>query len=210
MRCAAVLLLIVVTLPLLAGKKQQLNPALVKKDPQTAEIADLKVPKLKQACPNWGWAAAIELMLEQQKVVDYKQDYWVTKSAGGELCIEKPIDLDQLKQWVDGDYKLMDGNDVHFEATVTPGAPQDVSHFVQLLKDRQTALVLWSGHPYLLKAIEYDEYIFPNGQRMFEARKLTMLDPLGKDPVVFEKTKDNMDDLGGMLEVKVGPIEHWR
>jgi len=210
MRRAVAILLIAVVVPLWAGKKDQILPQLMKKPPQTVEITDFKVPKPKQACPNWAWAAAVELMLEQQNVVDYKQDFWVTKSAGGELCIEESIDLDQLKHWVDGDYKLMDGTDAHFEATVTPGAPQDVGHFIGLLRDNRTALVLWNGRPYLLKAIEYDEYIYPNGQRMFEARKLTLLDPLAKAPVIFEKTKDNLDDLGGMLEVKVGPIEHWR
>jgi hypothetical protein len=210
MKHAVAVLLLLAALPLWAGKKFGYPPVLVKRDPQSAEIAELKVPKLKQDCPNWEWAAAVELMLEQQHVAEYKQDYWVTKSAGGELCIEKPIDLDQLKQWVDGDYKLDDGTDAHFEATVTAGAPQDVSHFVQGLKDGKTALLLWKGKPYLLKAIEYDEYVYPNGQRMFEARKLTLVDPVSKEPVVFEKLKDDMADIGGMLEVKVGPIEHWR
>jgi hypothetical protein len=206
MRQAVAVLLLFSLLPVWATKKPGYFPTLVKKDPQTAEITELKVPTLKQACPNWAWASAIELMLEEQNVSEYKQDYWVTKSAGGELCIEKPIDLDQLKQWVDGDYKLDDGSDAHFEAAVTAGAPQDVSHFVQDLKDGHTALLLWKGKPYLLKAIEYDEYIFPNGQRMFEARKLTLVDPVSKESAVFEKLKDDLDDIGGMLEVKVGPV----
>jgi hypothetical protein len=197
---------LLVVLPVGAAKKPVYHPTLVKRDPQTAEIAELKAPKLKQACPNWAWAAAVELMLEEQKVSEYKQDYWVTKSAGGELCIEQPIDLDRLKQWIDGDYKLDDGADAHFEATVTPGAPQDVSHFVQSLQDGQSALVLWKGQPYLLKAVEYDEYIYPNAQRMLEARKLTLVDLASGKPAVFEKLKDDMSDIGGVLEVKVGPV----
>lgn len=208
MRSAVAILLLLAALPLCAGDKG--GASLVKKPPQTVSLADLKIPKPQQACPNWAWAAAVELMLEQQNVVDYRQEYWILKSAAGDLCLESPIDLDQLKQWIDGDYQLMDGNSVHFEATVTTGAPQDVAHFVQLLKDGQTALVLWKGRPCVLKSIEYDEYIYPNNQRMFEARKLTLIDPLSKDPIVFEKLKDDMDDLGGILEVKVGPIEHWR
>jgi hypothetical protein len=210
MKQAVAVLLLFAALPLRSEKKPVYHPTLVKKDPQTAEIAELKVPKLKQACPNWEWAAAVEMMLEEQHVTEYKQDYWVTKSAGGELCIEKPIDLDQLKEWVDGDYKLDDGTDAHFEAIVTAGAPQDVSHFVQRLKDGETALLLWKGKPYLLKAIEYDEYIYPNAQRMFEARKLTLVDPLSKEAVVFEKLKDDMDEIGGMLEVQVGPVGSGR
>jgi len=208
MRRAVILLLVFSALPLLAGKKPR--PTLVKQDPKTVEISGLEVPKPKQACPNWAWASAVELMLEKQDIVDYKQAYWILKSAGGELCIESAIDLDQLKHWVDGDYKLMDGNDVHFEAILTPGAPQDVGYLIRLLQEGHPAMVLWRGRPYVLKAVEYDEYIYPNNQRMFEARKLTMIDPLGKDPIIFDKTKDDPAELGGILEVKVGPIEHWR
>ena len=210
MKLAAALLLIVSALPLWAGKKQPIGVGLTKLPPQTAQIDDLKVPKPKQACPNWVWASAFQLMLEQQQVTDFNQEYWVLKSAAGELCIETPIDFDQLKQWVDGDYLLSDGNHVHLEGVITPGAPQDISHFVQQLKDGRTALVLWKGRPYLLQAIEYDEYIYPNGQRMFEARKLTLLDPLAKAPVIFEKTKDDIADIGGMFEITVGPVDHFR
>ena len=191
-----------------AGKKPR--PTLVKQPPKTAEIADLKIPTPKQACPNWAWATAVELMLEKQNVVDYKQTYWILKSAAGELCIETPIDLDQLKHWVDGDYKLMDGSDVHFEGTVVSGPPQDVGYLIRLLQEGRPALVLWRGRPLILQSVEYDEYIYPNNQRMYEARKLTMLDPLAKDPIVFDKTKDDPADLGGVFEVRVGPIEHWR
>ncbi|HVZ17977.1 MAG TPA: hypothetical protein VG897_12715 [Terriglobales bacterium] len=201
-------LLLLFSIPLWAGKKPL--PTLVKQPPKTAEIADLKVPALKQACPNWAWAAAVELMLEKQNVTDYKQSYWILKSAGGELCIETPIDLDQLKHWVDGDYTLMDGRKLHFEGTVISGAPQDVGYLIRLLQDGVPALVLWRGHPYVLQGVEYDEYIYPNNQRMYEARKLMMLDPMGKEPVVFEKLKDDLSDLGGVFAVKVGPIEHWR
>jgi hypothetical protein len=205
MRCVAAILLLLSALPLEAGKSAAVS--LIKKPPQTTEIANLEVPKPKQACPNWAWAAAIQLMLSEQDITDYKQTYWVMKSAGGELCIEKPIDLDQLKQLVDGDYKLSDGNDIHFQGVVTQGAPTDVGYFINQLKQGQTAMMLWHGKPFLLQAIEYDEYIYPNGQHTFEARKLTLLDPLTKEAAVFDKTKDDIKKLGGVFEVKVGPVD---
>lgn len=192
------------------AKKPQVNPMLVKKPPQIAEIASLKVPQPKQACPNWAWAAAVQLMLQQQQVTGFDEEYWILKSAGGELCIEQPVDLDQLKQWIDGEYVLNDGTHADFDSTITPGAPQDVSYFVDLLQKGHTAMVLWKGRPCVLKAIEYDEYVYPNGQRTFEARKLTLIDPLAKAPIVFDKTKDDMADLGGVFEVKVGPVNHFK
>jgi hypothetical protein len=201
-------LVFLLTLPVWAGKKPL--PTLVKQDPKTVEIAALEVPKPRQACPNWAWASVVELMLEKQDVVDYKQTYWILKSAAGELCIESAIDLDQLKHWIDGDYKLADGSDVHLETTVTSGAPQDVGYLIRLLQEGHPVLVLWRGRPLVLQAVEYDEYIYPNAQRMFEARKLTMMDPLAKEPVVFDKTKNDAAEIGGVLDVKVGPVEHWR
>jgi hypothetical protein len=196
-------------IPLWAGKKKQF-PSLVKLPPKTVDIAGLEVPNPKQACPNWAWAAAVELMLHRQNVTDYPQTYWIYKSAGGELCIEAPIDLSQLKKWVDGNYKLMDGSDAHFEATVVAGAPQDVGYLIRLLQQGTPALVLWKGRPLVLQALEYDEYIYPNAQRMYEARKLTLLDPFGKQPLVFDKATDDMSEIGGVLAVTVGPVEHWK
>jgi hypothetical protein len=57
----------------------------------------------------------------------------------------------------------------------------------------------------LLQSIDYDEYIYPNNQRMFEALKLTLVDPLSDKPIVFEKGTDDLSDLGGVVEVRVGP-----
>ena len=210
MRRAAAILLIISALPLLAGDKKVTLGPLVKRDPQTAEIKDLQVPKPKQACPNWAWAAVVQLMLEKQNVTDYPQTYWVLKSAAGELCIESPIDLNQLKHWVEGDYILSDSSHVHFGGIVTPGAPQDVAHLVALLREGHPVMVIWQGRACVLKSIEYDEYIYPNNQRMFEARKLVLVDPLAKDPVLIDKTKDDLSQFGGVFELKVGPIDHFR
>lgn len=211
MRRVIAILLLLAAVPVCAEKtKKQINPMLVKKPPQTAEIASLKVPEPKQACPNWAWAAAVQLMLQEQQVSGFDQEYWVLKSAGGDLCIEKPIDLDQLKQWIDGEYVLDDGTHAEFDSTVTEGAPPDVSYFVAQLQKGRTVMVLFKGRPCVLKAIEYDEYIYPNGQRMLQGRKLTLLDPLSKTPIVFDRTKDDIADLGGVLEVKVGPVNHFK
>src|SRR5690349_1897981 len=86
---------------LLAGKKP--FPTLVKLPPATAQIEGLKVPAPKQACPNWAWAAAVELMLTRQSVTDFKQLDWILKANGGEVCVESAIDLNAVKKAIDGD-----------------------------------------------------------------------------------------------------------
>jgi hypothetical protein len=148
-------------------------------------------------------------MLARQNV-DLKQTYWILKANAGELCIETPVSLNALKRTVDGDYVLLDGRQVHLEGVVTPGAPRDVGYLVGSLREGRPLMMLWQGRPMVLQSMDFDEYIYPNNQRMFEAVRLKLVDPLGDAPVVFEKLNHSMSDLGGVFEVRVGPIEHFR
>lgn len=208
MHRAVFIFVLLAALPCFAGKKPL--PTLVKLDPQSVELAALHIPAPKQPCPNWAWAATVQRMLELQGVIDFKQDDLVLKAYAGEVCIETTPDFAALKQKIDGDYTLLDSRKVHIEAVVTPGSPRDVGHLIERLRKGRVLLMLVAGKPLVLQALEYDEYIYPNDQRMFEARKLTFFDPLSGKPVVFEKLKDDAGTIDGIFEVRVGPIEHFR
>ena len=61
----------------------------------------------------------------------------------------------------------------------------------------------------------YDEYGYPNGQRMYEVREIDMLDLLYPDgderrTRSFVKGTDNLDEIGGALEVVASPVDHFR
>ncbi|HET9695861.1 MAG TPA: hypothetical protein VFP40_03275 [Terriglobales bacterium] len=191
-----------------AGKPKP-RPTLVKLDPQTETIEDLKLAEPKQSCLNWEWASIVEASLGRQGL-SLSQTDLVLKANGGEVCALAAIELVDIKKTVEGIYVQPDGSKVEVDAVILPGVPRDVGYLLGRIRDQRPLLILWRGHPYALKAIEYDEYVYPNDQRMYEARKLMLLDPESGKLVTFDKEKDNALDLGGTLEVRVGPIQHFR
>ncbi len=191
-----------------AGKPKP-RPTLVKLDPQTEDIEDLKLAAPKQSCLNWEWAAIIENSLARQGLSLTQTDL-ILKANGGEVCALAAIELPALKKAVEGIYVQPDGSKVEVDAIIVPGVPRDVGYLIASVRDKRPLLILWRGRPFALKAVEYDEYVYPNDQRMYEARKLMLLDPESGKQVVFDKDKDNALDLEGTLEVRVGPVQHFR
>jgi hypothetical protein len=206
---SVVMLLLLLGASAMAGKKPP-RANLVKLPAASAAIESLMVPKAEQKCPNWAWATAIEVMLTRQDVSNMPQSYWVTKAGGGEVCIESPVALDDLKELVEGDYVLPSGNNVHFEGVVNKGAPKDVGYLIKSVREGRPLLVIWNDRPLVLQGITFDEYIYPNNQRMFEARQLTLVDPIALETVIFDKEKNDPAEITGTFEVRVGPVEHFR
>jgi hypothetical protein len=189
-----------------AGKKQGLS--LTKLPTATVEIKSLTFPHPKQRCPNWAWAVTVEMMLAQQGV-DIKQSDWILKANGGELCIESTPVLEDIRRVVTGNHVQPDGSKIHISAIVTKDVT-DVGYLVGCLRDDRPLLVLYGGRILVLQSLLYDEYIYPNNQRMFEAVKMTLLDPLGGDPVIFDKSTNDPAVVQGILELRVGPIEPFQ
>ena len=189
-----------------AGKKHGLS--LTKLPTATAEIKSLSIPTAKQKCPNWAWAVTVEMMLARQGV-DIKQTDWIMKANGGELCIESTPVLEDVKRVVTGNYVQPDGSKIHISGIVTKGAT-DVGYLVGSLREERPLLILYGGRVLVLQSMIYDEYIYPNNQRMFDVVKMTLVDPLGGAPVVYEKTNDDPMLVEGIFEVRVGPIEPFQ
>jgi hypothetical protein len=208
MRSVVIALLLLSVLPAFAGKPKP-RPTLVKLEPSTEQIKDLIVPVPKQHCPNWAWAAEVEATLLRQHVV-LDQTSIILKANGGELCIEKPVDLGEIKKAVEQVFVQPDGSKVQITAVITPGVPNDIGYVIRSVREGQLLLTIWQGRPVVLQAVEYDEYVYPNNQRMFQARKLTFLDPTQEKFIVFDKATDDLRDFGGMIDIRVGPVEHFR
>lgn len=189
-----------------AADNKKKGATLVKMPPATVQIESLNLVKPKQPCLNWAWASAMETLLAREKV-EVSQTEMILKTDLGELCIDAPVDLLKIKKLLDGRYVLADGSKVMVEVVVTSGPPTDVGYLVKQTKLNHPLLLTWKGRPLVLQSVEYDEYIYPNSQRMFEARKLTMIDPLFDKPVTFEKLVDDTNDLGGTLELLVTPSQ---
>jgi hypothetical protein len=168
----------------------------------------------RQNCENWLWAAEVETILKTQKI-DLPQTYWVQQANLGEVCVDAPVDLESIATLIERDYQLEDGSRFHLTALRTIGAPTDMGHVISSLRQGRPFILLWKGHPLLVTGLVYDEYGYPNGQRMYEIREIDMLDLLYPDgderrTRSFVKGTDNLDEIGGMLEVVASPVDHFR
>jgi len=189
-----------------AGKKT--GVAITKLPTKTVEIKSLVIPVPKQHCPNWAWAAVVEMMLARQDVAIGQTD-WILKANAGELCIETTPDLSEIKHVVTMNHVQPDGSKVHIKGIVTPDAT-DVGYLVTSVRDQRPLMMLIGGRVLVLQSLDYDEYIYPNNQRMFEIVKMVLLDPFGGKPIVFDRLEDDTSQIGGVFEVRVGPIEPFQ
>ena len=198
---------------LLLAKKNGSN--ILQQLPQgSVTVEGLVISTPKQNCENWLWAAEVETILKAQKV-DLPQTYWVQQANLGEVCVDAPVDLEAIASLIERDYQLEDGSKFHLSALRTVGAPSDMGHIISSLRQGRPFILLWKGHPLLVTGMVYDEYGYPNGQRMYEVRDIEMLDLLYPDgderrTRSFVKGTDNMDEIGGALEVVASPVDHFR
>jgi hypothetical protein len=176
---------------------------------QKVDIQPPVVPKLLQRCENWAVAADLEALLAAQQV-PLPQRYWVVKGDMGEVCRDNPIDFVKLRKMVEGEYVLDSGAKVRLEMVATEGAPTVPDAVIAELKREHPAILFWKNRAYLLLGVTYDEYVYPNGQRMFEIREMRLRDPYlsaAAQPVTFVKGRDDAAEIGGIVQVKVEKIE---
>ncbi len=191
-----------------AGKKPKGAP-LVQLPPQTVEIGSLDVPRPAQPCADYAWAAALEAMLRVQDV-PLDQHYWVQKAHGGELCVDAQAEVERFPKLIDGTYTLSDGRQVRLEVRAGAGAPMPDDVIVPL-REQRPLLLLWNTRSYLINAVQYQEYIYPNGQRMFQILEMRLIDPLarGKEQS-FITGRDDPGTIRGFFFVVAAPVERMK
>ena len=208
-RRALILVLIFVTA--LAADDKKKGAPLVKLPPQSVNIVTT-VPDPAQRCTNYAIAIAIAAMLRAQNVA-LDQHFWVQKANGGEVCLDPLPDLDRLARAVNGVYILDDGRKVTLETDVFPGAPRIPDDVIAPLKNGLPLLLLWKSRAYLLHGAAYDEYIYPNGQRMFQLTELKMTDvlaPAKEREVKFTNGADDPADIAAIIRVIATPVDPQR
>lgn len=185
-------------------KKQQQQFYL--KPDQTVDLpANTKMAAAKEHCENWALAAGLETLLERQNVA-LKQSFWVMRLNGGELCVDRLPAMNALAQAVNREFVLDDGRHVRLELGFVPGPPVNIDPIIAGLKLGRVTVLLWSGHPYYLTGVTYDERVGRDGTRFFEIKELRLANTYGKEPgITFQKGRDNPDDIGGIVSVSVLP-----
>jgi len=202
--CIAVLALC--TLPAGAQKKTKGAP-IYKLPPKTVVVEDIKVSTPAQPCTNYAWAVAVEAMLRVQQV-PLDQHFWVQKINNGELCIEPLPDWDRFARLLNGTYTLDDGRKFTLEVQITAGGPTP-DQAIPPLNKGVPILIFWKSRAYLLRGVVYDEYIYPNGQRMFQIREMKLLDPLAsakQREVSFVNGTDDPAEVNAVVSIAATPL----
>lgn len=175
---------------------------------QTAQLAVLPAVVARQKCENWAWAAALEAVLRVQGV-RLDQTYWVTRLNGGELCLPRAGAPDDLIRALESQrHVLDDGRTMRLHVRYTAGAPRSVDDLIMSLRQNRPLILFWRGHACLLSAMTYDEFIGPNGARIFEVRDLSLVDAYYKPGErgrtgTFVKGANDLAELDGMMQVQV-------
>ena len=197
-------------LPLASEKKPKTAPLMRLQD-QSIELKAFWLPTPVQKCTNWAWAVAIEAMLKSQQVA-IKQNDWVQKANYGEVCIDVVPKLEALAKVIDGAYVLDDGRHVRLESRYISGAPTIPDDLIAPLRLGLPVLLFWKSRALVVRAATYDEYIYPNGQRMFQIKELKLVDPLltGKQrELSFVNGRDDPAEIGGVFHVVVVPEKQF-
>lgn len=192
----AVSLLLLVAAPALAAKQKA---GFIRK-PGTAQMQNFSVVAPAFACNNWAWAAATESILAIDKVA-VDQHALVQKAFGGELCVDGPLDLEKMGRMVAGEYRLDAKRKMKVVARVIPpGAVISAEALIGGVMRQRPMILFWKSRAYVVVGAAYDEWIGPNGARLWEVRELTLLDPVAQNTVTFQKGRDDVSDLGGAMD----------
>ncbi len=204
---ASRLLVILCLLALPAAAQKTKRGIYLSRRPDLIAEVKVKLVHARQPCENYAWAAALQTLLAAQDV-DLPQDYWIDKADGGQ-CRDHAISLEETARLLDGEYTLptADGaRKARLTTEVTLGTPQNDPLLAALIQGRP-ALLLWKQRAYVLYGALYDEFTYPNGQRLFDIRELRLLDPQAphgqSDTATFDTRSDDPADLGGILLISV-------
>lgn len=183
-------------------KKPQL-PGVVARPPQTDELAQRPALAALQPCPNWAWAAGVEMLLEAQGV-RLDQRHWVLKANGGEVCLPR-VSPEQLARVIDGDYALASGRKIRLQARWQNGVIS-ADEVIMAARRQRPLLLFWRGHPYVAYGAVYNEFIASTGHRMFEISEIKLYDAAGVADgryVTFLRGRDDIADIQGVMDIDV-------
>ena len=195
----AVSLLVLLATPAVAKKQK---PGFIRK-PGTAQVQNFAVVKPAFECSNWAWAAATQSILALDQVAVDQHDL-VQRIFGGELCLDTPLDLEKMGRMVGGIYPVGPKLKMKVVARVIPaGGTISAEALLTGIKRERPMIVFWKSRAYVAVGAAYDEWIGPNGARLWEVKELTLFDPVAQTTVTFQKGRDDVADLGGAMDYQL-------
>jgi hypothetical protein len=155
----------------------------------------------KQSCENWGFGAAVQSVLEMQNV-PLRQEQWVAKLSGGEVCEPLLRNPQELARAVDGDYRLGGVRVVHLEARLE-GTSVDPGQLVRSIRENRPFLLIWKRHTYIVIGLRYVETV-ADGIHDYNIQEMKLMDPVAgaeQEPIIFRKGTSTLPEVNAILEI---------
>lgn len=177
------------------------------------EVAQVPETHADHPCNSYSWAASLAAVLIAQHAA-LRQDFWVDKYYGGDVCIDEIGAPEDLIRKGEGEYVLEDGRHVELKMDYFAGVPSNVSSLlVPVMKD-EILIVFTEGKAELLTGAKWDDYRSPRGERMIDLKELHLLDPLApseKQKIVLDATGEDLKKISGYMKVKATEVnqQYW-
>lgn len=173
------------------------------KPDQKAAIEDLQIVTTQRQCENWIWAAALDSLLKSKQSA-MGPEYQILRLYGG-LCTEVKS-YSELADKISHEYVLDDGRRFLLQAVYSTGPPVYIDPLIVAMREQRPLMVVWKARAYVLTGITYDEYIGPNNARILELKELKLADPATGDVVSFLRTRDDPQEINGLMDVTLKPL----
>jgi hypothetical protein len=177
------------------------------------EIAHVPETHADHPCNSYSWAASLSAVLIAQHAA-LRQDFWVDKYYGGDVCVDEIGAPEDLIRKGEGEYVLEDGRHVELKMDYFAGIPSNVSSLlVPVMKD-EILIVFTEGKAELLVGAKWDEYQSPRGERMIDLKELHLLDPLAaadKQKIILDASGGDLNKISGYMRVKSTEVhqQYW-
>jgi hypothetical protein len=109
---------------------------------------------------------------------------------------------------VNGEYVLGPKRKMKVVTRVFPaGATISPEEVIAAIQHKRPMILFWKSRAYVAVGASFDEWIGPQGARLWEIHELTLLDPITQTTVTFQKGRDDVNDLNGAMQFVLFPME---
>jgi hypothetical protein len=177
------------------------------------DVKDVPIVHAGQQCNNFSWAASLAAVLAAQNV-EIKQDFWIDKYYGGDVCLDFIGSPEELIKKAEGEYVLDDGRHVALKLEYFAGLPSNASLLLVPIMSGQILIVFVGGRAELLVGAMWDDYLSNRGERMIDLKELHLLDPLleaDKQRVILDTRSEDLSKVTGYLKVTATEVhqQYW-
>jgi hypothetical protein len=142
-----------------------------------SEMMDPQAIAAAQECPNWCWAACLEMLCKSQGVT-FDQEHFVEKVYGrvnGELPCLPSGTLETISAALHGTSQVVNGVTITLSAPFHYGIPTNVKAIIKTIREKRPFIFGHGGHAYVCYGVKWLEQ---SGR--IQITRLELIDPLWK------------------------------